>query len=88
MRRPPQKFRVIHPFHPLRGRQFELVSYGHTWGEHRVYFHDRQGRVVALPASWTDALATDPFVEVAAGRCYFRLEDLVKLSDLVEALKR
>jgi hypothetical protein len=64
------------------------VSYQHTWGEHRVYFHDTKGRVVALPASWTDAVSCDPFVEVAAGRSYFRLEDLVKLSDLVETLRR
>lgn len=59
------------------------MSYGHAWGEHRVYFHDTKGRVVALPASCPDAVSPDPFVAVAAGRSGFQLEDLVKLSDSV-----
>ncbi|MHB8590093.1 MAG: hypothetical protein ACYDA0_14805, partial [Candidatus Dormibacteraceae bacterium] len=29
-----RRFRVIHPFHPLAGREYELVGYAHTWGEH------------------------------------------------------
>jgi transposase len=30
---------VTHPFHPLHGREFSLVTYRHNWGENRVYFH-------------------------------------------------
>ncbi|MBI2917614.1 MAG: hypothetical protein HYY01_06420, partial [Chloroflexi bacterium] len=32
------RFRVVHPFHPLTGREFDLVGCGHTWGEHRVFY--------------------------------------------------
>jgi hypothetical protein len=28
----------------------------------------------------------DPFVAVAAGRCWYRFEDLLKLADLLEKL--
>jgi Family of unknown function (DUF5372) len=35
-----QTFRVTHPFHPLRGRTFQLVDCRQTWGEERVYFYD------------------------------------------------
>jgi hypothetical protein len=56
-------FRVIHPFHPWLGREFELVVHRRTWGEDRVFFCDERGRLVALPASWTDFLSPDPFVK-------------------------
>jgi hypothetical protein len=34
-----------------------------------------------LPARWTSLAALDPFVLAAAGRAYFRLEDLLQLRD-------
>jgi len=77
-------FEVIHPHHPLLGQRFKLVIYRYNWGEDRVYFHDCSGRLSSIPACWTTAVAADPFVMVAAGRCLFRYEDLVKLADVVE----
>ena len=61
-----------------------MITYLHTWGEDRVYFHDSIGLLRSIPAYWTTALPADPFVVLAAGRCLFRYEDLVKLADLVE----
>jgi hypothetical protein len=77
-------FEVVHPYHPLRGQSFKLVTYRHNWGEDRVYFHDSSGVLRSIPACWTSVLPEDPFVVLAAGRCLFRYEDLVKLADLVE----
>jgi hypothetical protein len=83
----PQRFRVTHPFHPLNGREFELVGFGHTWGEHRVFFREPgETRVRSLPASWTDVGGPDPFLVLSAGRSYFRPEDLRQLSQLVSEL--
>jgi hypothetical protein len=70
---------VTHPFHPLQGREFALVTYRHNWGEDRVYFHDERGNLTSLPASWTSVGAKDPFREIAAGRCLLRFVDLVEL---------
>ena len=80
-------FEITHPFHPLRGQKFRLVTYRHNWGEDRVYFHDHQGRWTSVPAAWTTVLPEDPFITLAKGRCLFRYEDLLKLSDLVERLR-
>ena len=74
----------MHPHHPLIGQRFKLVTYRHNWGEDRVYFHDGNSRLCSIPACWTTAVAVDPFVMVAAGRCLFRYEDLQKLADLLE----
>jgi hypothetical protein len=81
-----QSFRVTHPFHPWHGRQFELVVYKNAWGEDRVYFYNEQQQLTALPASWTDAIAEDPFVVVSAGRALFRTDDLLELVGLIGRL--
>ncbi|HHY94355.1 MAG TPA: hypothetical protein GX513_05005 [Firmicutes bacterium] len=77
---------MIHPYHPLSGQEFELVTWCQAWCEDRVFFEDEQGQVRSLPASWTDIKAPDPFVALAAGRSIFRLEDLRRLVDLVREL--
>ncbi|MEK6630695.1 MAG: DUF5372 family protein [Acidobacteriota bacterium] len=62
------------------------MTYCHGWGSHRVYFHDDEGRLRKIPACWTDAVADDPFVVVAAGRSAFRVADLLKLADFITGL--
>jgi hypothetical protein len=79
-------FRVTHPFHPLFGQKFELVESRTNWGESRVYFCDSQGHVRSISTSYTDVVV-DPFVEIAAGRSYFRFDDLVQLVALLEQLR-
>jgi hypothetical protein len=73
---------VTHPFHPLCGRDFEFVAYRQNWGEDRVYLHDENGQLFSLPAAWTDAVAADPFVVVAAARCPFTTDGLLAVADL------
>ncbi|MCA1678549.1 MAG: Y4bD/Y4pK family protein [Actinobacteria bacterium] len=77
---------MTHPFHPLAGREFEFVKRRRNWQLDRVYFVDDAGELVSLPAEWTDAVAADPFVVVAAGRSPFHLAGLLELSELVARL--
>ena len=81
-------FRVTHPFHPLSGRTFPLVTVRHNWGEDRVYYHDAQGLLVSIPAGWTDVIPLDPVVALSAGRSPFRLDDLLELTRLVAPLEQ
>lgn len=78
---------MTHPFHPLRGREFELVTYRQNWGEDRVYFHDDQGQLRSLSAGWTSLGADDPFVVMSCGRSSFRTVDLLELVALIENLQ-
>ena len=64
------------------------MSYRHNWGEDRVYYVDAEGRLRAIPASWTSVASVDPFVAISAGRSLFRYEDLVKLADLLERIQK
>jgi hypothetical protein len=78
---------VTHRFHPWCGRHFEFVARRRNWGEDRLYFHDEDGVLHSVLTGWTDAADVDPFVVMAAGRCPFRLEDLLALADLADQLK-
>ena len=79
-------FRIVHPFHPCRGRPLSLVTVRKNWGEDLIYYRDRQGRLVSVPARWTDRIPPDPIVALSAGRLPFRLEDLLELARLLAAL--
>ena len=78
---------MTHPFHPWSGREFVLVAARQTWGEDRVFFLDEEGTQRSLPAGWTDAVAPDVFVAMAAGRSPFRVEDLVGLAELIDRFR-
>jgi hypothetical protein len=77
---------VTHPFHPQRGQEFELLDRRRTWGEDRVYFEDERGELKRLPAAWTSAADTDPFVSISKGRSFFRVEDLIALAGVLKAV--
>ncbi len=81
-----ETFQITHPFHPLYGKSYTLVTYRHTWGEDRVYYHDESGKLCQVPAGWTDFLGQDPFVAVAARRSPFRIIDLLELCRLLAGI--
>lgn len=78
-----QFFTITHPFHPWRGRRFELIECRRRWGHWRVYYLNGNRQLGYFPASWTDAGPKDPFVEQAQGRAVARTEDLLKLVEVM-----
>lgn len=78
---------VTHRFHPWFGRRFVLVGVRSTWSEDRVFFLDDNGFQRSLPVGWTDETEPDPFVEFAAGRSPFRVQDLLALVALIDGLR-
>jgi Family of unknown function (DUF5372) len=78
------RFRITHPFHPLCGAEYELVTRRLTWGEDRVFYYDLDGNLKSLMANVTDVAAVDAFDRVSAGRSAFRMDDLLDLRRLVD----
>ncbi len=78
---------MIHPFHPWFGQVFEFVSVRQTWHQDRVFFLLEDGTLTSVPTAWTDLGEPDAFVTVSAGRSPFRVEDLLGLAELIEALR-
>ena len=64
-----------------------LAAHAREWGEERVYYRDPSGRIRFLPARWTSIAVPDPFVLIATGRAYFRLEDLIRLQERLKELQ-
>jgi hypothetical protein len=81
-----QTFRVTHPFHPWKGREFSLIDYRTNWGEDRVFFNGGGDCPASLPAGWTDILPPDPLVAISQGRSPFRTGDLLELANLLRRI--
>jgi hypothetical protein len=79
---------VTHPFHPLRDREWEVVTRRHNWREEQVYYHDEEGQLVALPLAWTNLAEVDLVVVMGGGRAAFRVVDLLALANLVGGIRR
>jgi hypothetical protein len=82
------RFRITHPFHPLRGAEYELVTRKLTWGEDRVFYYDSNGKLKSLLTNVTDVVSTDAFHRVSAGRSAFRVDDLLELRHLFDRQKQ
>lgn len=65
-----------------------FVAVRQTWGEDRAFFLDDDAVLKSLPTGWTDVATPDAFVAVAAGRCAFRVEDLVALAVFIDEAGR
>ncbi len=52
----------------------------------RVLLEGVDGRRTWIPASWTDIASPDPFLVASDGRSSFRVEDLLRLAELVSDL--
>src|SRR5689334_19584962 len=77
------RFRITHPFHPLRSVEYELVTRKLTWGEDRVFYYDASGKLKSLLTNVTDVLSKDAFDRISAGRSAFRVDDLLELRRLL-----
>jgi hypothetical protein len=82
------RFRITHHFHPLFPGEYDVLEFRLDWGHDLVAFYDEKGNVITIPIGWTDLdNERDPFVVISAGRSYFRVEDLLRLAELVEGIR-
>lgn len=60
-----------------------MLRRGHTWGDHRIWFHNEVGQLISLPEMWTSLGPADPLVVLSQGRAYARVPDLLELAQMV-----
>ena len=78
---------MTHPFHPLHGREFELIDIT-TSRVGFVQYRGDDGTLRTIRQAYTSAAVVDPFVRIAAGRSAFRVSDLLALAILLDSLDR
>lgn len=65
-----------------------MLDHRSVGGVERVLLEGVDGRSTWIPASWTDVVSPDPFLVVSDSRCSFRVEDLLRLVELVSDLAK
>ena len=78
----------MHPFHPLAGLQLRRVGERANMFGRRVLCRADDGTVWALPIEWTDLVEPAVEHEIAAGRAYVLVENLLALAELVSRSRR
>jgi Family of unknown function (DUF5372) len=82
------RFRITHPFHPLHGVEYELVTRKLTWGEDRVFYYDPSGKLKSMLTNVTDVVPIDAFNRLSGGRSAFRVDDLLELRHVLDRWKQ
>ena len=82
-----RRVKITNPFHPRFGEEFELLRYHRSWGHERVECLEEGGGFVSIPLSSTDAYDEDPFIAILGGRSFFRVDELLRLVELIEGLE-
>ncbi|NOQ54998.1 MAG: hypothetical protein GQ558_10400 [Thermoplasmata archaeon] len=80
--------RVTHPFHPLYGEEFEFNEYRRGWRGEKIWFLREDGSTCSMPLAWCDLQPPDPYLVVGEGRAAFRIEDLLRLTELLAEVRR
>ncbi|WP_410519609.1 DUF5372 family protein [Candidatus Megaera polyxenophila] len=63
---------MTHPFHPLKGKKFALITIRYIWGEKRAYYYDEDAVLKALPLCWTDLIPQKiPILLLLIGEYHF-----------------
>ena len=78
---------MTHPFHPLHGQVLEVVDRRHFEFGERLYLEVEPGRIETLPVAWTSLGPPDVWLDMAAGRSLFRVDDLLRLADLIASIR-
>jgi hypothetical protein len=80
------KFEVTHPFHPLRGHEFDCVEHRRSWLEDRVFYYD-DGCLKSLPAGWTSVSKSEAVGISKNLKTYFRTKNLLELYELIVGMR-
>jgi hypothetical protein len=64
-----------------------LTKRDNAWGEDRVVYFDSKGKLRSMLASWTSLAEQDLFAQTSAGRSWFRIDDLLRLSAQITELQ-
>jgi hypothetical protein len=78
---------VTHPFHPLLGREIQVVSQKRIFGNDWLFFIDDEEQQSSVLVAWTSLSVPAPLWALSAGRAYLRADDLLRLADLIAGVE-
>jgi hypothetical protein len=78
---------VVHPFHPLRGKRFDVLKIRRVAGIERLSLRDPILGSFALPREWTDWASPDEQTCAGGSPLVIDTFGLVELAELIACLR-
>ncbi len=78
----------MHPFHPLRGKQFAILKSRVVRGVECLILKGSDSGTFAVPRDWTDQARPDAYRDAAVAPRFFRLESLLSIVELSNSISR
>jgi hypothetical protein len=77
---------IVHPFHPLRGRRFEVVKKRRVAGVDTLILRELERGTLSMPREWTDWADPSPYDPLTLPPHRLAADCLFELVALLEAL--
>src|SRR5262249_40018351 len=79
---------VCHPFHPLRGRRFQVLKERRTAGIDTFLLRDPDHGTFSIAREWTDRADPSPYGWLGLPTRRFDPDSLIELASLLEPLTK
>jgi hypothetical protein len=78
----------MHPFHPLRGKQFTVLKSRLVRGVECLILKGSESGTFAVPRDWTDQARPDAYRDAEVGVRFLKLECLLPIVELSNSISR
>jgi hypothetical protein len=78
----------MHPFHPLRGKQFAVLKSRLVCGVECLVLKGSESGTFAVPRDWTDQARPDAYLDAEVGVRFLKLESLLSIVELSNSISR
>jgi Family of unknown function (DUF5372) len=79
---------IVHPFHPLRGKQFAVLKSRVVRGVECFVLKGSESGTFAVPRDWTDQARPDAYRDAEVLPRFLKLEPLLSIVELANSLSR
>jgi hypothetical protein len=79
---------IVHPFHPLRGKQFAVLKSRVVRGVECLVLKGSESGTFAVPRDWTDQARPDAYRDAEVMPRFLRLEYLLPIVELSNSISR
>jgi hypothetical protein len=77
---------IVHPFHPLRGRRFEVLKKRRVAGVDTLILRELERGTLSIPREWTDWADPTPYDSLTRPPHRLAADSLFELVALLDAL--
>ena len=78
---------IVHPFHPLRGRRFEVLKKRRIAGVDALILRELERGTLSIPREWTDWADPTPYDSLTRPPHRLAADSLFELVALLDALR-